>query len=86
MKHLGDFRRQEELAKERNKHKYETKHQAQEQHIDRETRENVERVVADWNNQCLEKLFGCLNCFTFVLSCFGCCGKESYEEWDIFDD
>lgn len=86
MKNLGDVRRQEELRRDANKYKYETNQKRQEQHIDRETQANVERVVAEWNNQCLEKLFGCLNCFTFVLSCWGCCGKESYDEWDIFDD
>lgn len=86
MKTLGEQRRAEETRREANKYNYQTTHQRQDPPIDRETQANVERVVAQWNEGCLESLFSCLNCFTYVLSCFGCCGKESYDEWDIFDD
>ena len=47
MKNLGEQRRQEELRREANKYKYGATHQRQEQHIDRKTQANVERVAVE---------------------------------------
>lgn len=54
MKNLGEVRRQQQLARERKKYNYETKNQSTNQTIDRETRENVERVVAEWKQDALK--------------------------------